>query len=178
MLLNTYQNLSGFNISANANGYTGVNSVIQTVPTLQQNQNQNIYNLATSTNPATTPTNASSVNIYKKNVLVPVPNGPLTKKDIYGLAAKKLLNNLKHSALNDVQRQLNARFTLLNNSLNKARNSIGLGQMSAPTNVYTFPPGGQFFFDVQNSLRTFAGDVLTNTISRGGSFDNGNNIPI
>ena len=32
--------------------------------------------------------------------------------------------------------------------------------MSEPTNVYKNPPGGQFFFDVKNSLRNFGGDIL------------------
>jgi hypothetical protein len=32
--------------------------------------------------------------------------------------------------------------------------------MREPTNVYKSLPGGQFFFDVKNSLRDFGGDVL------------------
>jgi hypothetical protein len=58
----------------------------------------------------------------------------------------------------------------LNDSLDRIRNQFGLGRMPAPTNVY-FPtqntgPYGQsnVFFDVQNSLRNFGGDILTGLI--------------
>ena len=36
--------------------------------------------------------------------------------------------------------------------------------MSPPTNVYQGAQPGTFFFDVQNSLRNFAGDTLSGTI--------------
>ena len=85
-----------------------------------------------------------------------------TGKDTKG-AGQKFLNNIKKSALNEAQRQLNARFKLINNSLNKVRESFGLtSQMSAPRNVYDSrnTGAGSFFFDVQNSLRDFGGDAL------------------
>ena len=75
-------------------------------------------------------------------------------------AGKNLLQNVKKAALNEAQRQLNNQFRLVNNSLDKIRNSFGIGRIPPPTNVYDSPPGGQFFFDVQNSLRNFGGDVL------------------
>jgi len=107
-------------------------------------------------------------NIYKLiNAPLPVPKTFPNKNDIFGKAADQLIQNLKKAALNDAQRGLNAQFALLNNSLDKIRNSFGIGKMSAPTNVYNIPPGGQFFFDVQNSLRNFAGDVLTGFITGG-----------
>lgn len=76
-------------------------------------------------------------------------------------ASDKLVTNLKRAALSEAQRQLNDQFRLLNNTIDKVRNSFGIGRMSTPTNVYNNPPGGQFFFDVQNSLRNFAGDTLS-----------------
>ena len=75
-------------------------------------------------------------------------------------AGENLLQNVKKAALNEAQRQLNSQFRLVNNSLDKVRNTFGIGRMREPTNVYNSPPGGQFFFDVKNSLRDFAGDVL------------------
>lgn len=85
-----------------------------------------------------------------------------TGKDTKG-AGQKFLNNLKTSALREAQRNLNSRFRLLNNSLSKVRESFGLtSQMSAPRNVYDVrnTGAGNFFFDVQNSLRDFGGDAL------------------
>jgi hypothetical protein len=99
------------------------------------------------------------------NAPLPVPKTFPNKNDIFGKAADQLIQNLKKAALNDAQRGLNAQFALLNNSLDKIRNSFGIGKMPPPTNVYTIPPGGQFFYDVQNSLRNFAGDVLTGFIT-------------
>ena len=77
------------------------------------------------------------------------------------------MENIKKAALNEAQRKMNDQFRLLNNSLDNIRNSFGIGRMTQPTNVYNNPPGGQFFFDVQNSLRGFAGDSLTGLIGGG-----------
>ena len=61
----------------------------------------------------------------------------------------------------------------INNSIDNIRNAFGIGRIPAPTNVYfpkqnTGPYGNsQFFFDVQNSLRNFAGDTLTGLIGGG-----------
>lgn len=84
------------------------------------------------------------------------------KKSIYEQAGKKLLDNLKNAALNEAQRQINSKFKLLNTSLDKIRNSFGVGRMKEPTNVYKQPFGqySRFFFDVKNSLRDFGGDTL------------------
>jgi hypothetical protein len=117
------------------------------ISSLQQNQKTNLYNTTKLPNPS-----AGSV---------------VRGTDVYGEAANQLIQNLKSAALNEAQRGLNAQFALLNNSLDKIRNSFGIGRIPAPTNVYNIPPGGQFFFDVQNSLRDFAGDVLTGLITRG-----------
>jgi len=106
---------------------------------LKQNEKFNIYS-----------------NQYEKQVIEESPvNGNILKN-----AGEKLLRNVKKAALNEAQRQLNNKFRLVNNSLDKIRNSFGIGRMSEPTNVYKNPPGGQFFYDVKNSLRNFGGDVL------------------
>jgi hypothetical protein len=82
-----------------------------------------------------------------------------------GSALNNLLQGVKRAALSEGQRQLNNQFRLLNNAIDKVRDSFGLGRMSAPTNVYNIPPNGsRFWFDVKNSLRNFVGDSLGNTI--------------
>jgi hypothetical protein len=85
---------------------------------------------------------------------------PLNKDSLFKKAGDKLLQNIKKAALNEAQRQLNNQFRLVNNSLDKIRNSFGIGRMREPTNVYNNLPNAQFFFDVKNSLRDFGGDVL------------------
>ena len=87
---------------------------------------------------------------------------PKKSKSIYEKAGEKLLKNLKTAALNEAQRQINDKFKLINSSLDKIRNSFGIGRMKDPTNVYSQPYGKaySFFFDVKNSLRDFGGDTL------------------
>jgi hypothetical protein len=79
-------------------------------------------------------------------------------------ATDNLIQNLRRAGLNAAQRQLDNKFRILNNTLDKVRNSFGIGRMAPPTNVYEGLQPGTFFFDVRNSFRTFAGDVLTGTI--------------
>lgn len=80
-------------------------------------------------------------------------------------ATSRLFNSLKKAVLNETQRQLNDQFRLLNNSIDRVRDSFGIGRMSDPTNVYSVPAGGsRIFFDVRNSLRNFAGDSLSGII--------------
>lgn len=87
-----------------------------------------------------------------------------------GSALNSLFRGVKRAALSEAQRRLNEEFRLLNNAIDKVRDSFGLGRMSAPTNVYQIPNNGsRFFFDVQNSLRNFVGDSLGNTIFGRGS---------
>lgn len=99
-------------------------------------------------------------------------------------AGEKLFKDLKKAAKRELINQVNDRLRLLNNSIDKIRNAIGIGRMRAPTNVYnshpphagidaedslgTLPkypnlPAGvnpSFFFDVQNSIRDFAGGAI------------------
>ncbi len=83
-------------------------------------------------------------------------------------ASTTFVDSIKTASLNEAQRQINNQFRLLNDSLDKVRNAFGVGRMSAPTNVYSIPNNGsRFFFDVQNSLRGFGGDVLGGLITGG-----------
>ena len=156
-----------------------VNQTNNDISNLKQQSKVNIYQLLTGPNPISdfqsvnnltqdAILNAQSTNVANSQVENIVP-----KTDIYGKAAEQLIENLKDAALKESQRQLNIQFRLLNNSIDNIRNSFGIGRMSAPTNVYfptqnTGPYGNsQFFFDVQNSLRNFAGDTLTGLIGGG-----------
>jgi hypothetical protein len=75
-------------------------------------------------------------------------------------AGKDLLKATKTAVTNEAQRQLNDRFRLLNNTIEKVKQSYGLGSISPPTNVYNIKPGSTPFYDVMNALRNFTGDVL------------------
>jgi len=80
---------------------------------------------------------------------------------------------LNRAVNKELKSQINIRLRLLNNTIDKIRNAIGIGQMSDPTNVYLplgFPGdptqlgGGlqassNFFYDVRGALRTFVGDA-------------------
>jgi hypothetical protein len=83
-------------------------------------------------------------------------------------AGKDLLKATKTAVTNEAQRQLNDRFRLLNNTIEKVKQSYGLGSISAPTNVYDVKPGSTPFYDVMNALRNFTGDVLGNALDLGG----------
>lgn len=126
-----------------------------TISNLEQQSKSNIYQLITGPSPISSSNNSTP------------------KTDIYGKAAEQLLENLKDTALKEAQRQLNIQFRLLNNSIDRIRNSFGIGRMPPPTNVYfptqnTGPYGNStVFFDVQNALRNFAGDTLTGLIGGG-----------
>lgn len=102
----------------------------------------------------------ASTNLLQNNMTISQAGAQVGVGDVLKDAGKNLLQNVKKAALNEAQRQLNNQFRLINNSLDKIRNNFGIGRIPPPTNVYDNPPGGQFFFDVQNSLRNFGGDVL------------------
>ena len=105
-----------------------------------------------------------SKGLYGKSALnypkIEDKTAPKDNNSNFKKAGELLLNNVKKAALNEAQRQLNNQFRLVNNSLDKIRNSFGIGRMRDPTNVYSNLPNSQFFFDVKNSLRDFGGDVL------------------
>lgn len=105
-------------------------------------------------------------------------------------AGQKLAKNLEKAVRNELQGQINLRFRLLNNTLDKIRNAAGVGRMTEPTNIYEVPYfyqgisnglGGQvsstFFYDVHNSLRNFAGEAIggkLGNIAKGGNNTNFN----
>jgi len=150
-----------------------------TITNLQQQSKVNIYQLLTGPSPISdfqsvnNLTQAAILSAQATNVANVQATNSTPKTDIYGKAAEQLVENLKDAALREAQRQLNIRFRLLNNSIDNIRNAFGIGRIPAPTNVYfpkqnTGPYGNsQFFFDVQNSLRNFAGDTLTGLIGGG-----------
>jgi hypothetical protein len=74
---------------------------------------------------------------------------------------KQLLNNLgkklKKAAANEINRQITTQAKLLNRTLDNIRNSIGIGRMSEPTNVYKT---NQLKNDVQNAFREFVGNSV------------------
>lgn len=142
------------------------------IENLKKERSLQIYDLSMTEGLPVPDSVSRDVDIYRNDVEIPVETGT-GRKDIYGRAAEQLLENLKDAALNEAQRQLNIRFRLLNQSLDNIRNQFGIGRMPPPTNVY-FPkqntgPYGQsnVFFDVQNSLRNFGGDILTGLIGGG-----------
>lgn len=94
-------------------------------------------------------------------------------------AGKALGSKLKTVLQTELRAQINTRLRLLNNTLDKIRNESGFGRMREPTNVYknyeninALGISSGSFFDVQNSLRDFAGDSLGGKI--GGLIKGGN----
>ena len=164
------------NLGAEVNQST---STDLTIDNLEQQSKVNIYQLLTGPNPISdfqsvnNLTQAAILSAQATNVANAQATNSTPKTDIYGRAAEQLVENLKDAALREAQRQLNIQFRLLNNSIDNIRNAFGIGRIPAPTNVYfpkqnTGPYGNsQFFFDVQNSLRNFAGDTLTGLIGGG-----------
>jgi hypothetical protein len=131
----------------------------------------NIYQLSQKDIPQSG--SATSQNIYQNRLIIVDPVRPGGSNDIFGRASEQLLENIKTAGLNEAQRQLNIRFRVLNDSIDNIRNQFGIGRMPPPTNVY-FPQqnSGAYgqsnvFFDVQNALRNFGGDVLTGLIGGG-----------
>jgi hypothetical protein len=119
------------------------------------------------------PTSTTTIDSLKINnsrgiynsINLPIPDLPsdVRRSNIY-LAGARLAENLKRAALNEAQRRLDQRFRLLNDTIDRIRNSYGIGRMREPTNVYNITQQNLFFFDVRNSLRDFAGDTLTGLI--------------
>ncbi len=80
-------------------------------------------------------------------------------------AAKNLAKSVEKAAVSQVNAMINVRARLLNNSIDKIRNSMGIGRMSSPANIYKPANGAagansRFFYDVQNGLRDFLGESL------------------
>lgn len=68
-----------------------------------------------------------------------------------------LKNKLKSAVIREVNRQITTQARLLNRTLDNIRNSIGLGRMSYPRNVYT---DTQVASDIKNAFRDFIGNSV------------------
>jgi hypothetical protein len=84
-------------------------------------------------------------------------------------AAKNLAKSVEKAAINQANSMINVRARILNNAIDKIRNSVGIGRMSSPKNVYV--PGStnmnsRFFYDVQNGLRDFLGESLGGALGK------------
>lgn len=97
-------------------------------------------------------------------------------KDNSKKAAQRLANNLEKVAMTELKNQINSRFQLINNAIDKIRNVAGVGRMSEPTNIYKVPYvyqgvqnatglSNEFFSGVHNSLRNFAGDAVGDALN-------------
>jgi len=77
---------------------------------------------------------------------------------------KKLLddlsNKLQRAAIGEVNRQITKQARLLNKTIDNIRNSIGVGRMSEPTNVYDNPKYQQLMSDTKNAFRDFVGQSV------------------
>jgi hypothetical protein len=100
-------------------------------------------------------------NIYNRQYTKPITDKNTNSNGLLKNSGERLLQNIKNTSLNESQRQLNSQFRLVNNSLDKVKNSFGVGRMSNPTNVYSDTrASSQFYSDVKNTLRNFGGDLL------------------
>jgi hypothetical protein len=71
---------------------------------------------------------------------------------------------LKRAAINEVNRQIITQAALLNKTIDNIRNSVGLGRMSEPTNVYTGT--NAFRNDVINTFRNALGNSVKSFFSK------------
>jgi len=73
-------------------------------------------------------------------------------------------SGLKRAAISEVNRQIVTQAALLNKTIDNIRNSVGLGRMSAPTNVYT--DTNAFRNDVINVFRNTLGSSVKSFFSK------------
>jgi hypothetical protein len=88
------------------------------------------------------------------------------------VAGKNLTKKVVNRTIQEVNRQMSIRLSLLNNTLDKIRNSMGIGRMREPSNVYKYP-NSTYFYDIHNALRDFGGDSIGGAL--GGMMKGGNN---
>ena len=83
--------------------------------------------------------------------------------------AKKAAKNVANSAVREINQQITTRTALLNNTLNKIRNALGLGGLSTePKNIYPkpyAPTSFGIFFDVRNELFNFIGEDIASSLA-------------
>ena len=99
-------------------------------------------------------TNPSALDKFKEN-----------SKKVAKNAAKKA----KNFAVKEINQQITTRAALLNNTLNKIRNALGLGGLpTEPKNIYPkpyAPTSFGIFFDVRNELFNFIGEDASSALS-------------
>ena len=97
------------------------------------------------------------------------PSGLDKFKESSKKAAKKAAKNVANFAVKEINQQITTRTALLNNTLNKIRNSLGLGGLSTePKNIYPkpyAPTSFGIFFDVRNELFNFIGEDVSSALS-------------
>jgi hypothetical protein len=85
------------------------------------------------------------------------------------IAARKAAKNVANFAIREINQQITTRTALLNNTLNKIRNSLGFGGLpTEPKNVYPkpyAPASFGIFFDVRNELFNFVGEDIASSLS-------------
>lgn len=79
----------------------------------------------------------------------------------------KITDRVLNTATNILQTKVNSMTGLLNKSLNKITNSIGITGVMPPRNVYDKPLRGdqRLFYDVRNELVNFLGDSLGSALN-------------
>jgi hypothetical protein len=92
-----------------------------------------------------------------------------TPLDIFKENSKKaaihLAQNVERAVVNQINNAITVRARLLNDSIEKIRNSAGLGRMSDPKNVYDPQDArSRFFYDIHNGLRDFLGESLSGAL--------------
>jgi hypothetical protein len=98
-----------------------------------------------------------------------LPEGPRNeldkakRNDRNNKLLRQLGTRLRQSAVREVNRQISVQARLLNRTLDNIRNSIGLGRINAPTNVYT---QSLLEIDIRNSFRRFIGDSVRGFFSK------------
>jgi hypothetical protein len=116
-----------------------------------------------------------------EDFVFPLPDGRKVRKEgetqpLTGFAAfkkastdraKRIANNLVTTAINSTARELqfavNTRVAILNRTLNRIANSLGITRLGPPRNVYTdrqLRPGQRIFWDVRGQLFNFLGTSL------------------
>lgn len=79
----------------------------------------------------------------------------------------KLSTNLRNALSRELQSAVNTRVGLLNKSLNKILNSVGITGVSPPKNIYTGTQtgAGRIFSDIRGQLIEFLGNATGNLLS-------------
>ncbi|MCK9475548.1 MAG: hypothetical protein M0R46_06510 [Candidatus Muirbacterium halophilum] len=145
--------------------YTIPQSIIDPMDDVTENsksdESEGAYETSSGVNGNRTAKEKSNFDIFKEN----------SKK-----AAQKLAINLEKIAMTELNTQINSRMQLINNVVDKIRNTIGVGRMSEPTNIYKVPYvyqgmqnatglSNEYFSGLHNSLREFAGDAVGDALN-------------